>query len=445
MRDGNMHIAYLECTLCGERYSADQVRYVCPKHGDQGILDTIYDYKEIAASTNPQLLSESRDLSIWRYSELLPLENPRTSAPPLQVGWTPLYSAARLGAKLGLPHLLIKDDGRNPTASFKDRASAVVVAKARELGVETITTASSGNAGAALAGLAAAAQMPAVIFVPQTAPQAKVAQLLMFGAQVLLIKGTYDQAFDLCLAASEEFGWYCRNTAYNPYTVEGKKTAAFEICEQLTFVPVGAKHPDSQSGVVTLEAQRTASPLQKWRAPDRIFVSVGDGNIISGLWKGLRDLSALGWIDKMPRLMGVQAEGSAACYNAWRAGTEQIAPVDAHTIADSISVGLPRDGRRAVRAVGATNGAYLTVTDEEILAAMRDLARHAAVFAEPAGAAAYAGVVKAAREGLAKSDETVVCLITGNGLKDIASAMKAAGEARVIELELDEVRRAVKL
>ncbi len=433
-----MHIAYLECTLCGERYSADQVRYVCPKHGDQGILDTIYDYKEIAASTNPRLLSESRDFSIWRYLELLPLENPRTSAPPLQVGWTPLYSAARLGAKIALPHLFIKDDGRNPTASFKDRASAVVVAKARELGVETITTASSGNAGAALAGLAAAAQMPAVIFVPQTAPQAKVAQLLMFGARVLLVKGTYDQAFDLCLAASEEFGWYCRNTAYNPHTVEGKKTAAFEICEQFTQLQI----PTLPQTPRDLGAK---SQNAKWLAPDRIFVSVGDGNIISGLWKGLRDLSALGWIDKMPKLMGVQAEGSAACYNAWRAGMTEVAPVEAHTIADSISVGLPRDGRRAVRAVGATNGAYLTVSDEEILAAMRDLARQAAVFAEPAGAAAYAGVVKAAREGLAKSDETVVCLITGNGLKDIASAMKAAGEARLIEPELDEVRRAVKL
>ncbi len=286
--------------------------------------------------------------------------------------------------------------------------------------------------------------MPAVIFVPQTAPQAKVAQLLMFGAQVLLVKGTYDQAFDLCLAASKEFGWYCRNTAYNPYTVEGKKTASFEICEQLSVVPVGAKHSDLQLGVDSPEDLRDASPLQKWRAPDRIFVSVGDGNIISGLWKGLRDLDSLGWIDKMPKLMGVQAEGSAACYNAWRAGTEEVVAVDAHTIADSISVGLPRDGRRAVRAVRATNGAYLTVTDEEILAAMRDLAREAAVFAEPAGATAYAGVVQAARAGLVMSDETVVCLITGNGLKDIASAMKAAGEARVIEPNLDEVRQAVK-
>lgn len=210
---------YLKCTLCGAEYDPRDVRYVCPKHGNDGILDTIYDYKAIASRTDPRAISESRDNSVWRYADLLPLENASESAPPLQVGWTPLYHVGKLGERVGLAHLYLKDDGRNPTASFKDRASAVVVAKARELGVEMITTASSGNAGAALAGLAAASQIPAVIFVPQTAPQAKVAQLLMFGAHVLLVKGTYDQAFDLCLDASKEFGWYCRNTAYNPYTV----------------------------------------------------------------------------------------------------------------------------------------------------------------------------------------------------------------------------------
>lgn len=409
-----MHIAYLECTLCKAQYAPDEVRYVCPKHGNAGILDVVYDYPAINAGTSPAQIAASRDPSIWRYADLLPVQDARRSAPPLQVGWTPLYAAERLGQALGLKRLYVKDDGRNPTASFKDRASAVVVAKARELGVEIITTASSGNAGAALAGLAASAAMPAVIFVPQTAPQAKVAQLLMFGARVLLVKGTYDQAFDLCLAASKEFGWYCRNTAYNPYTVEGKKTVSLEICEQFG-----------------------------WQAPDAIVVSVGDGNIISGVWKGLRDLHALGWIDRMPRLYGVQAEGAAACYNAWRAGTDEITPVEAHTIADSISVGLPRDGKRAVRAVRATNGAFLTVSDDEILAAMRDLARGAAVFAEPAASTAYAGLVKAAREGLIGPDEVTVCIVTGNGLKDIASAMKAAGEALRIEPTLEAVRRAM--
>jgi threonine synthase len=416
---------HFKCTLCGAEYEPGSVRYVCPKHGDEGVLDTILDYQRIAATTSPGKISDSRDYSIWRYSDLLPLDQPRKSAPPLQVGWTPLYPATQAGRQLGLSSLYIKDDGRNPTASFKDRASAVVVAKARELGADRITTASTGNAGAALAGLAAAAQMPTVIFVPETAPPAKIAQLLIFGSRVLLVKGNYDQAFDLCLAASKEFGWYCRNTGYNPYTVEGKKTAALEICEQLSLFPAG----------------RGGGGDGGFRAPDRIFVSVGDGNIISGLWKGLRDLAALGWIDRMPRLMGIQAEGSAACYQAWKAGTEKIAPVSAATIADSICVDIPRDGRRAVRAVRETGGAYLTVGDDEILAAVRDLSRREAVFAEPAAAAAYAGLVKAVGQGLVKPDETTVCLITGSGLKDIRSAMKAAGQGTPVEPVLEAVRQ----
>ena len=416
---------HFKCTLCEKEYEAGQIRYVCPRHGDDGILDTIFDYKNVAATTSPKKISDSRDYSIWRYADLLPLDNPRTSAPPLHVGWTPLYHAAKAGEQLGLSNLYIKDDGRNPTASFKDRASAIVVAKARELGVDMITTASTGNAGAALAGLAAAAQMPTVIFVPETAPQAKIAQLLIFGSRVLLVKGNYDQAFDLCLAVSKEFGWYCRNTAYNPFTTEGKKTASFEICEQLPLaLPSLGRNGHGD-----------------FRAPDRIFVSVGDGNIMSGVWKGLRDLAALGWIDKMPMLMGIQAEGSAACYNAWKAGTEQITPVSARTIADSISADMPRDGVRAVRAVRDTNGAYLTVSDDEILAAIRDLSRSEAVFAEPAAAAAYAGLVKAVGQGLVKADETIVCLITGSGLKDIRSAMQVAGEGTHIEPTLEAVRK----
>jgi threonine synthase len=403
---------HFKCILCGAEYDPVTTLYVCPRHGDDGILDTIFDYRQINATTSPHAISRSSDFSIWRYAALLPLDNAQASAPPIHVGWTPLYRSTTLGTQLGLSHLYFKDDGRNPTASFKDRASAVVVARARELAVEIITTASTGNAGAALAGLAAAAKMPAVIFVPQTAPPAKIAQLLIFGARVILVKGTYDQAFDLCLEASREFDWYCRNTAFNPYTVEGKKTASIELCEQLG-----------------------------WKAPDTILVSVGDGNVISGLWKGLRDLLMLGWIDTMPRLLGIQAEGSAACFNAWKAGIERITAVNAQTVADSISTDLPRDGVRAVRAVRETGGAYLTVTDDEILAAIPELARGEAIFCEPAASATYAGLKKAVHQGLLKSDETIVCMLTGNGLKDIASAMKVAGAGVVIEPTLEAVRQ----
>jgi len=416
-----MFVSQLKCSLCGALYAPDEVRYVCPKHDDSGLLDVLYDYEKIKSQVSTTDISKSKDCSIWRYWDLLPI-NDRSAAPPLRVGWTPLYNAKRLRNELMLHNLWLKDDGLNPTGSLKDRASAVVVAKAKELGVQVITAASSGNAGAALAGISASTHMPAVVFAPHTAPEAKIAQLLIYGARVFLVKGTYDQAFELSLAASKEFGWYSRNTGYNPYTAEGKKTASFEICEQLAL----------------MESDRSSSG---WGVPDRIFVAVGDGNIITGLWKGLRDLLALGWIENMPKLMGVQAEGAAACYNAWKAGTDTITAVDAHTISDSVCVGLPRDGTRAVRAVRETQGAYLTVSDEEVLEAMRKLAREEGIFAEPAGAMGYAGLVKAIRENTVHHDEHIVVVVTGNGLKDIHAAVRAAGKASLIDPNLDAIRR----
>ena len=405
------HILSLKCVLCGAEYSPDEVLYVCPRHGDEGILDVLYDYDLIGQRLTREDLANNHDYSIWRYAPLLPVaeDSPR---PPLQVGWTPLYHVQRLGEGLGLPHLYLKDDGRNPTASFKDRASAVGVVKALELGYETITCASTGNAASSLAGLAASVGLKSVIFVPQRAPQAKVAQLLIFGARVIMVKGTYDQAFDLCLEAAREHPWYSRNTAYNPYLSEGKKTAALELCEQL-----------------------------RWEAPDRMFVSVGDGCIIGGLWKGLKDLLALGFIDHMPQLVGVQAEGSAPLVRAWEEGTEEIVPMVPETLADSISVGQPRDRIKALRAVRETRGQYVSVTDEEILEAMRLIGREAAVFAEPAGAAGFAGLRKLASLGEVDPEERIVVLVTGNGLKDVDSAIRATGQPELIEPTMSALRR----
>jgi threonine synthase len=411
------------CSVCGDEYDLDQATYTCPTDG--GNLDVVLDYSAISAKVAPHNITASNDFSIWRYAPLLPVEDPGFVGTPLRsVGWTPMFSPGRLSQRLGLENLWLKDDGRNPTASFKDRASALVVARAKEIGAETVATASTGNAGAALAGMAAAAGQPAVILAPKSAPPAKVAQLLIFGALVILVDGTYDQAFDLTLEASEAFGWYCRNTGYNPFTVEGKKTAAYEICEQLTL---SLGHPNRKA--------------DQWRSPDSVFVSVGDGNIITGLHKGFSDLAALGWIDRLPRLIGVQSEGSAAVYNAFRAGEKTIRPVRADTIADSISVDLPRDGLRALRAVRDTGGEYLAVTDDEILAAIVTLGREAAVFAEPAGAAAYAGLAKAAAADLVRPEEQVVVLVTGSGLKDVRAAMQAAGQAVVIEPTLEALHR----
>jgi threonine synthase len=419
------HFLAYRCSLCGAEYAPDYAGYVCPHHGDSGNLDVVLDYAAIRRSASPAALAASADPSLWRYLPLLPVGDPGCQGTPLRAaGGTPLYQADRLGRALGLSRLWLKDDGRNPTASFKDRASAIVVARAREIGAAVVVTASTGNAGAALAGLAGAVSQPAVIFAPESAPPAKVAQLLIFGARVLLVRGNYDQAFDLSVSAAREFGWYCRNTGYNAFTVEGKKTAAFEICEQLSR---------AQGGVGA-----------GWAAPDCLFVSVGDGNILSGLHKGFKDLAALGWIDRVPRLMAVQAEGSAACARAWAAGTETITPVAADTLADSISVDLPRDGVRAVRAARETGGAFITVSDDEILAAIVALGRDAAVFAEPAGAAAYAGLIRAVQKGLIRSDESIVVLNTGSGLKDVKAAMRAAGAPTVIEPELSAVRAALE-
>ncbi len=391
------HVTCLKCTICGAEYQPDEVDYVCPHHGDEGILDVQYDYEYIARQISPDTLHHNLNRTIWRYKPLLPV-NPDSPVPPLAVGWTPLYPAPRLAAELGLRQLWVKDDGRQPTASFKDRASAIAVVKAQEKGAEIITTASTGNAAAALSGLSASVGQKNVIFVPESAPEAKIAQLLTFGSTVMLVKGTYDDAFELCLVAAKEYGWYNRNTGYNPYMSEGKKTASFEICEQLN-----------------------------WQAPDRIFVSVGDGCIIGGLHKGLKDLLALGWIDKMPKLMGVQAAGSDYMYQAWHNGEDVLTkpPIAANTVADSISAGLPRDRIKALAAVTETDGAYVRVSDEEILRAIPALARGSGVFAEPAGATAFAGLVKAVNDRLVSPDERVVVLNTGNGLKDVVSAMKA--------------------
>jgi threonine synthase len=409
------------CSRCGREFTEQEVSYTCPHDGAN--LDVLLDYELLRSKASIQTIEASTEPSIWRYLPLLPVDDPGHCGTPLRaVGWTPLFTLSEQASRFGLKQLWLKDDGRNPTASFKDRASAVAVARAQSLGVGTIVTASTGNAGAALAGMAAAAKMPAVILAPKTAPPAKVAQLLIFGARVVLVDGSYDEAFDLTLQASEEFGWYCRNTGYNPFTAEGKKTAAFEICEQLSKLKGSHDNPSY------------------WEVPDAVFVSVGDGNIISGLYKGFYDLHQLGWIDSVPRLYGVQSEGSAAIYNAFKAGADEIKPVRADTLADSISVDLPRDGWRALQAARLTGGAYLAVSDEAILRAIAVLGREVAVFSEPAGAAAYAGFLAAVDQGVLNSQDRVLVMNTGNGLKDIKAARQAAGEAKVIEPSLEALR-----
>jgi len=390
-------VALLKCSLCGREYRPDAVEYTCPLCGAVGTLDVLFDYADLTARLDRDALTASRAQSMWRYRDLLPLPE-GAAVSPLRVGTTPLYDAPRLAADLGLRQAWVKDDGANPTGSLKDRASALVVARAQALGFAMVSTASTGNAAAALAGIAASVGQSVVILVPVAAPEAKIAQLLVYGARVLLVEGTYDQAFDLCVALCESEGWYCRNTGMNPYTVEGKKTVSYEIAEDLG-----------------------------WDVPDAVVVSVGDGNILAGVHKGFVDLHRLGWISRIPRLIGVQAAGSRALVDAWEQGLNaaDMVPQPAETIADSISAGLPRDRAKALRAVRETGGALVAVSDEAILTGIPALARHTGVFVEPACAAVYAGAHRAVEYGYLQASERVLFLLTGNGLKDVRRAQQA--------------------
>ena len=435
VKKNKQHIIGLRCTICHHLYSPDEVQYVCPHHGYEGILDIEYDYdflREELAIIDPN----TRFMNLYRqgmfaYRSFLPVAV-ETPPPPLLVGATPLYQAPRLATACGVKTVWLKDDGRNPTASLKDRASAIAIMKAHEIGAEIITTASTGNAAAALAGLAASSGQKSVIFVPATTPEAKIAQLCAYGATVLLVDGTYDMAFDLCLQATDAFGWYCRNTAYNPYMVEGKKTVIFELYDQFQFA--------------MLENSNMRQQGLGWQMPlTHIFLSVGDGCIISGVYKGLRDLVAVKLLTHMPRLIGVQASGSNYLYQAWTENEDVLtkSPIAAQTVADSIRASLPRDRIKAMTAVRATNGAFIEVSDQEILAAIPALAQGSGVYAEPAAAAAYAGLQKAVAMGQVGPDAQVALIITGSGLKDAQAVRQIVGQTTLIEPNLTAVEMAL--
>ncbi|HLK51023.1 MAG TPA: threonine synthase [Bryobacteraceae bacterium] len=386
----------LRCVFCGRVYPARDL-YTCSRCGVSGILEVLFDYRAIARRLTCRVLGRRRDPTHWRYRELLPI-GPDTAVPHLSVGATPLTPAPALAREIGIRELLLKDDGRNATGSLKDRASALGVVRAREKRRKIIACASTGNAASSCAGMAAAMGMKSLIFVPERAPEPKVTQLLIFGATVVRVGGSYEDAFRLCQQGCERWGWYNRNCAVNPYLVEGKKTAGLEIGEQLG-----------------------------WKPPDWVAVSVGDGCTIAGVAKAFQEMKTLGWIERTPRILGVQAEGAAPVTEAFRSG-QAMQPVEPRSVADSIAVGVPRNWKKAVDAVRASGGAMLNVSDDEILEAMRYSGRLAGIFAEPAAAAAVAGLRRAVAEGIVGRRASAVALITGNGLKDIQSARAAAGK-----------------
>lgn len=406
-------IKVLRCISCGHEFSADEIEYTCPDCGARrGTLEVIYDYETLAKSFNQQALARDPERTMWRYLPLLPIED-RRFIQPLRVGYTPVYAFPKLAGEYGLKALYIKDDGQNPTASYKDRASAIVVIKAQEKRKPVVTCASTGNAASSLAGFSAATDLETVIFVPRTAPEAKVTQLLIYGATVFLVNGSYDVAYDLAAEAAEVFGWYNRSAAVNPYLVEGKKTGALELAEQMD-----------------------------WEVPDVVLVGVGDGSVISGICKGFDELHTLGLIERIPRVIGVQAKGSAPIAQAfarYSGGEVTFDDIEAETVADSICVGKPRDIVKAVKYVAKNGGEFITVSDEEIMAAIATMARKTGVFPEPAGATPFAGLIKLADSGKI-SGKSAAVMVTGNGLKDIVTARRVAGKAIEIEPSLDEVK-----
>ena len=409
-------ITTLRCVTCGSGYDPGRIDYTCPACGPRrGTLEVLYDYEDLRRKLTRQSFARSGKASMWRYLPLLPIRG-EEYIQPLRVGWTPVYRFPGLASDLGLSELIVKDDGQNPTASYKDRASSVVVIKAQEKGKPVVTCASTGNAASSLAGFAAATELETIIFVPQTAPDAKVAQLLVYGARVFLVNGSYDVAYDLAAEAAEAFGWYNRSAAVNPYLVEGKKTGALELAEQLD-----------------------------WDPPDAVFVSVGDGSVVSAICKGFAELRRIGLIERVPQVICVQAEGAAPIAHAfahYEGGEVLIEDVDASTVADSICVGAPRDVVKAVTYVHANGGRFVTVSDGAILESIALLAQRTGVFAEPAGAAAFAGLRRFAETGDLAGKSAAV-MITGNGLKDVASARRATGEPIAVEPSLSAIEEHV--
>ncbi len=377
------------CVNCGQQFPADRIMYLCPvcsatykENPPKGVLKTIYNYNELIRK---KLTFKS--LKEKHFIDLLPIKS-SIDLPKLKIGNTPLYSVKSWDKKMFPFGLYLKDDAQNPTYSFKDRASGIVSAYAKENNLQTIIAASTGNAASSLAGICASQGQEAVVIVPAAAPLAKLTQVIMYGAKVIIVNGNYDDAFDLSVEATKHFGWYNRNTAFNPLTIEGKKTVSFELFDQLNET-----------------------------IPDRIFVPVGDGVILSGVYKGFEDLMKLEMIKKVPVIVAVQADCSDNLISNLE--KETFVSKGCYTVADSIAVDYPRNFYMARDYLKKYKGEWIVVTDEEIIAASKSLSKNTGLFAEPASAAAIAGMIKYKEFGMIPEQSKNVVLLTGSGLKDI--------------------------
>ncbi|WP_462279759.1 threonine synthase [Salinivirga cyanobacteriivorans] len=399
-----------KCNDCGATYNPLEIQYMCPEcnkkntanQPPKGVLKTIYDYESIKQQTFDSLKSRG-------FLDLLPIKNSE-SLPNLAIGQTPLYTLDKIDNEQIEGTIFLKDDAQNPTFSYKDRASAIVSAYAKEQEINTIVTASTGNAGSSLAGICAAQGQQGIIMVPASAPVAKLTQILMYGATLIPVDGTYDDAFDLSIKATEELGWYNRNTGFNPLTIEGKKTVAFELYEQMGY-----------------------------QAPDRIFVPVGDGVIISGVYKGFEDLLKLGLIEKMPTIVAVQSTGSDNI--ARNLSNSEFVVKQSNTIADSISVDIPRNYHMAKNFITSYNGEAIAIEDNEILEASYKLSKNTGVFAEPAAAAAFGGLLHYKKHSKLDKGSKNVVLLTGSGLKDLKAVQKMIQIPAPIMPNIDNLKK----
>lgn len=414
-----MNKFHFECTNCGKKYASNEAMYLCPEcekentntQPPRGVLKTIYDYDLIKSKIKKDGLFSYLEKD--DFLDLLPI-NSKTNLPILRVGKTPLYKIDALNGEKIKFELFLKDDSQNPTFSFKDRASYIVSGYAKENRINTIVAASTGNAGSSLAGICASQKQKAIIFVPASAPKAKLTQIVMYGAQIIPVAGTYDDAFDLSIEATKKFGWYNRNTAFNPFTIEGKKTVSFEMFSQLNK-----------------------------NIPDKIFVPVGDGVIISGVYKGFEDLLNLGIINKMPIIVAVQSQGSSNIIN--NIENDNFVSKPSNTVADSIAVDIPRNFYMAKDYIKKYKGEFIAVSDEEIMKASLNLSKNTGIFSEPAAAAAFAGILKYSENNKIKANSKNIVLLTGSGLKDLNSVQSLINFPNPIKPDLSEVEKILSL
>lgn len=407
------NVKYYECTICHKRFSKDLDLLTCPDCKESGILEIVYDYEYIKNEVTKKYFKENKDFSIFRYLPFLTVKKDFIDK-TLKVGWTPLFRANKLDKIIGIDNLYIKDDGQNPTQSLKDRASVIACLKAIEAGKDTISCSSTGNAASSLAGNAARLGLNTVIFVPKRAPIGKLVQLKSFGSDLIKVEGDYKAAFSLSKAAIEHYGWYNRNAAINPHLVEGKKTVAMEIAEQLDFNPT-----------------------------DWVVVSVGDGCTIAGVYKGFYDFYKTGLIKRIPKILGVQASGCKPFVDAY-INNSNLEESEENTLADSIAVGIPRNPIKAMNAVKKSEGRFIDVSDKEIIDSIFLLAETEGIFSEPAAAASLAGLRKAVKTGLIKKDESVTVIVTGNGLKDPKTVQDNISDWLLIEADIEELKKHIE-